>query len=78
MRYIVQIVLTGLEGDEVMGCVEIDELGTKRARAKAQLLMGAWRKDGANSFRLIEYPKAKSRTAKAKPAQFRRQADRVV
>ena len=57
MRFIVQIVRTGVERDEVLGCVEIDELGTKRARAKAQLLMGAWRKDGANSFCLIELPK---------------------
>ena len=57
MRFIVQIVRTGAKGDEVLGRVEIDELGTKRARAKAQLLMGAWREDGANSFRLIELPK---------------------
>lgn len=78
MRFIVQIVRTDAKGEEVLGRVEIDELGAKRARARAQLLMGAWRKDGANSFRLIEYPKANSRTAKSKLAQFHRQGDRVT
>ena len=62
----------------MLGRVEIDELGAKRERAKAQLLMGAWRKDGANSFRLIECPKANSRTTKSKLTQFHHQADRVT
>ena len=54
MSFIVQIVRTTTAGEEVLASVKICELGAKRARAKAQLLVGVWRKEGANGFRLVK------------------------
>ena len=54
MRFIVQIVRATTAGEEVLASVKICELGAKRARAKAQLLVGVLRKEGANGFRLVK------------------------
>ena len=65
MRFIVQIVRTTTAGEEVLARVKICELGAKRARAKAQLLVGVWRKDGANGFRLVKSLKHETKEPKA-------------
>jgi hypothetical protein len=65
MRYIVQIVRTNTAGEEVLASVKICELGAKRARAKAQLLLGVWRKEGAAGFRLVKSLKRETERLKA-------------
>ena len=65
VRFIVQTVRTGAAGEEVLAGVNIDDLSKKRARAKAKLLLGAWRKDGANSFRLVKSLKRETGQLKA-------------
>ena len=65
MRFIIQFVRTSKGSEEVLDCVEIDELSAKRARTKGQLLMSLWRKDGANSFRLMVSPKRATGRLKA-------------
>ena len=65
MRFIVQIIRTSAAGEEVLATVKIYELGAKRAQAKAQLLVGVWRKEGANGFRLVKSLKHETGQLKA-------------
>lgn len=52
MKYTVEIACTGVDAD-VVHRIQIDELSRRRARAKAQLVLGAWRNHAPKCARIL-------------------------